>query len=92
MTRSYIGIATRAGLESFQPENEVAAQLIAQRVYCARPLKGMCCWAVLGDAAAAEVIGLIARGDRRAALVTIDRTASHLGPIFPENSARILQD
>src|SRR5262249_40141239 len=83
MNRPYIGIITRAGLESLRPELEQTARSEACRAYLTRPLKAGCWWCALSDATAAEVIGHISRGDRRAALVAIDRSEAFLGPIFP---------
>jgi hypothetical protein len=84
MNRPYIGIVTRAGLESLRPEFEQTARSAARRVYESRPFKGGCWWGALSDATAAEVIEHISRGDRHAALVAIDRSAVFLGPILPE--------
>jgi hypothetical protein len=83
MNRAYIGIITRAGLESLRPELEHTARSSALRAYRTRPLKAGCWWAALSDATAAEVIGHISRGDRHAALRAIDRSEAFLGPILP---------
>jgi hypothetical protein len=83
MNRPYIGIFTQAGLESLRPEYEQTARTSARRAYRSRPLRAGCWWGALSDATAAEVLGHIARGDRQAALVAIDRSAAFLGPIFP---------
>jgi hypothetical protein len=83
MHRAYVGIITRAGLESFWLEDEQTARSSASRAYRSRARKAGCWWGALSDAAAAEVLGHVLRGDRQAALVAIDRTAAFLGPILP---------
>jgi hypothetical protein len=83
MNRAYIGIITRAGLESLRPEHEETARSSARRAYRRRPFNAGCWWGALPDATVAEVTGLISRGDRRAALAAIDRSAAFLGPILP---------
>jgi hypothetical protein len=83
MNRAYIGIITRAGLESLKPEYEQTARSSARRAYRSRSLKAGCWWGALSDTTAAEVLGHISRGDRHAALAVIDHSAAFLGPIFP---------
>jgi hypothetical protein len=83
MNRAYIGIITRAGLESLRPEFEQTARSSARRAYRSRPLKAGCWWGALSDATAAEVLGHISRGDRHGALRAIDCSEAFVGPILP---------
>ena len=83
MNRPYIGIVTRAGLESLRPEFEQTARSSARRAYQSRPLKAGCWWAALSDVTAAEVLRHISLGDRYGALRAIDRSDAFLGPILP---------
>jgi hypothetical protein len=92
MNRAYIGIVTRSGLESLKPECESTARASAQRAYRSRPLRGGCYWATLADAAAAEVLSHLARGDRHEALAAIDRSAAFVGPILPAGPPLIACD
>jgi hypothetical protein len=86
MSRSYVGISTRAGLESFQPETEFTARALARRAYWPPAKRARCWWVVLEDATAAEVFRAIAAGDRDAALATIDRAADcRFGPVLPSD-------
>jgi hypothetical protein len=83
MNRAYIGIITRAGLESLRPEDEHTARSSASRAYRSFPRKACCWWGALSDATAAEVLAQVSRGDRHTALRVIDRSAAFMGPIFP---------
>jgi hypothetical protein len=81
MRKSYVGIADREGLETFLLEHEGDAEALA-----AAPRRGrarVCYWAVLQDTAAAEVHHLLTQGDRRGALVALDRAAEELGRLVP---------
>ena len=86
MTRSYIGISTSKGVESFCPETESNALSLARRAYGPRPIRAVCWWAVLEDATAAEVLHAISAGDREKALAAIGSAAVHgVGPVLPSD-------
>src|SRR5215217_2569302 len=46
----------------------------------------LCCWAVIPETAALEVARQMDEGDHHAALLTLDRAATTLGPILPSNA------
>jgi hypothetical protein len=81
MRKSYVGIAGREGLETFLLELEGDAE--ARATVARRRPSQISYWAVLQDAAAAEVKHLLAQGDRRGALVALDRSADELGRLVP---------
>jgi hypothetical protein len=84
MIRPYIGTSNRCGLQTLQPENECTARALAGLVGRLRRPLSACWWVNLHDSTAIEVLNHIARGDRLAALLTINREAPHSGPIFPQ--------
>src|SRR4051812_2659166 len=87
MLKSYVGIATQHGLEAFLPEHEHVVRELALRAYSDPGRRALCCWAVVPETAALEVAWQMDQGDGHAALLTLDRSATALGPILPSDSA-----
>ncbi len=87
MLKSYIGIATRNGLHAFHPEREHVVRELVWSAYRDPGRCALCCWAVIPETAALEVARQMDEGDHYAALLTLDRSATALGPILPSNSA-----
>ena len=87
MLRSYVAIATKNGLEAFLPEHEYVVRELVRRAYRDPGHSALCWWAVMPETAALEVAWHFDEGDRFAAMLTLDRAATALGPILPSNSA-----
>ena len=87
MLKSYVVIATQAGLEAFLPEHEHVVKELMRRAYGDPGHRALCCWAVVPEADALEVAWQMDQGDRYAALLTLDRAATELGPIVPSDFA-----
>ncbi len=87
MLKSYVGIATRNGLQAFLPEREHVVRELVRSAYRDPGRCALCCWAVIPETAALEVARQMDEGDHYAALLTLDRAATALGPILPSNSA-----
>lgn len=87
MLKSYIGIATRNGLQAFLPEREHVVSEFVRSAYSEPGRCALCCWAVIPETDALEVARQMDEGDYYAALLTLDRAATALGPILPSNSA-----
>ena len=83
MNRSYVGIITHRGLESFLLETDQALRLLVRRAYRKRPLQALCYWAILGDDDAREVEQRVRSGALHDAVRTLESSASSLGPILP---------
>jgi hypothetical protein len=81
MRKSYVGVAGEDGLDTFLPEKEGDAEALVGGAR--RDMPKVCYWAVLQDTAAAKVHHLLAQGDRRGALVALDRSAEELGRLVP---------
>lgn len=88
MLKSYVVIATEGGLEAFLPEHEHVVRELMRRAYRDPGRRALCCWAVVPETAALEVAWQMDQGDRYAALLTLDRTATELGPIVPSDFSR----
>jgi hypothetical protein len=82
MLRSYVGVVTPAGLASLVPESAAAVRALS-----GRHVPAALWWAVLTPDAAGEVLAYLDEGDGRGALVTLDRTATLLGPLLPTDDA-----
>jgi hypothetical protein len=82
MLKSYVGIASPSGLETFLPERGRTVRALVER---ARRRQAVCYWAVLPDTAAAEVERHLEHGDRESALLLLDRVATQAGPILPSD-------
>src|SRR3954463_10318564 len=86
MLKSYVAIATRNGLHAFLPEREHVVKELVRSAYQDPGRCALCCWAVIPETAALEVARQMDEGDHHAALLTLDRAATMLGPILPSNA------
>src|SRR3954463_542061 len=86
MLKSYVVIATRNGLQEFLPEREHVVRALVRSAYRDPARCALCCWAVVAETAALEVARQMDEGDHYAALLTLDRAATALGPILPSNA------
>jgi hypothetical protein len=83
MLRSFVGIATRNGLETLLPEHAQALRLLKTQAQRHPSGRQLCFWAVLSERVALQVQRHLAAGDAHTALVTLDRNAKQLGPLVP---------
>jgi hypothetical protein len=86
MLKSYVALITRNGLQAFLPEREHVVRELVRSAYQDPGRRALCCWAVIPDTAALEVARQMDEGDHHAALLTLDRAATTLGPILPSNA------
>ena len=82
MPKAYVGVASQHGLAVLQPERDDTLCLVERSV---RPGRRVGFWAVLGDADARSVQILFLSGQRREALVLLDRCAKDFGCIVPSD-------
>jgi hypothetical protein len=85
MTRTYLGIVTRRGLETLVPETEHAEKFLLRRVGRESHREPICCWAALSDQAARNVQVELHCGRYRQALVLLNAEAYFLGTILPDS-------
>lgn len=83
MLRSFVGIASYYGLQSFFPEHEHVVRFLLKRASRDPTGRNICYWAVISERAALEVRRHLILGNRLAALTLLDRTAFDIGPILP---------
>jgi hypothetical protein len=81
MLKSYVGLATLAGLEVLLPEHELVVNALTA---LAPPRRAVCCWAVLDGDDALEIDQRIAAGERASALALFEAAAHGSGSILPE--------
>ena len=83
MPKAYVGIASWQGLADLQPERDDTLSLVHRSVRsCSH---GIGFWAVLGDADAMSIQTLFRTGQRREAMLLLDRCAKDIGQILPED-------
>jgi hypothetical protein len=87
MLKSFVGIATRHGLEVFLPEHEHVVRFLTRRVRREALRRAVCYWAVLPDEAAWEVRRQMDLGEAYIALLLLDHAATELGPILPADTS-----
>jgi hypothetical protein len=83
MLKSFVGIATRSGLEVFLPEHEHSVRFLARRSLREARRQAVCYWAVVSDDVAAEVQHQMELGESFAALLLLDQGATEIGSILP---------
>ncbi len=83
MLRSYLGIATRYGLETLLPEHQQAFLRLRNQACLRHSTEPLCFWAVLPEDAAQVVQRELRAGKPLAALATLDQHAQQLGPLLP---------
>ena len=83
MRKSYVGIATPRGLEVFETENRDVCQFLIRRAYRSNREQSVCFWAVMDDAVARTVWGLMHAGCRLDALLIIQTLAIESGSLYP---------
>ena len=85
MRRSYIGIASRFGLESLWPEHPHLAAFLLRRVARHRDPRAVCFWAVMAPELAEQIWLELAEGNRSDALILLQSLACEIGRILPED-------
>lgn len=83
MLKSYVGLATFAGLEVLLPEHEFVVNALTA---LARPKRAVCCWAILDGEDANEIDQRLAAGEKAAALALLEATARGAGSILPAHA------
>ena len=91
MVRAFIGIVTRRGLEALHEENDHIVRFLNRRVCRTRRIEGLL-WAVMDDDAAEFVGVLLALGELRAALGSLEAYAVHYGAMFPDSADRAYRE
>ena len=81
--KSYVGIISRHGLESFFPENDHIVRFLVRRAYRRQPPEALCYWAVMPDSTADDIQWQLSCGDRERALATLHASAVGLGTMLP---------
>lgn len=83
MLRSYVGVVSRRGLVTLEPESESLVKHLVGRAAHATRETAVCLWAVLASEPAALVAAQVESGDFGPALRTLNQEAFELGPIYP---------
>jgi len=83
VTNSYLGIVTLRGLETLVVETEHAAMFLFRRARRHPDGEAICCWAVLDEKTARDVIRQIDCRRFRDALCQLDSQAVHVGTLLP---------
>ena len=84
MQKSYIGIATPCGLELFEPEDRQVCRFLVRRAYRSKQTCAVCFWAVMDEAIAHTVWGLMYSGRRLDALLIVQTLSTETGSFCPE--------
>lgn len=84
MLNSYLGIATRHGLETLCPEFPETARFLAARVARLRRHRAVLVWAVLQVEAADEIIAEVRAGEKQTALRLLQCSARDGGRVVAE--------
>jgi len=83
MLKSYVGIATRDGLEQFCPEHPSVTRFLVRQADRLKRRRAVCLWAVIPDTDADDVCDELLHGTKQDALKLLRRTAKELGPLLP---------
>ena len=89
MAKSYVGIITRDGLQSFLPENDHVVRFLVRRAYRRQPLEALCYWAIVADSAAEGITRQLSYGEFGQALATLHACALRLGTVLPSDTDSI---
>lgn len=84
MLKSYVGIVTRRGLESFFPEDDHVLRFLMRRTYRSRQSNAVCFWAVMEDSIADTIKFLLECGLPDEASLTLQYLATEFGTVCPE--------
>ena len=83
MLKAYVGVASKQGLSVFRPECDDTLSLVRRSVLPGVRRIGF--WAVLTDSEAQEIHALLMNGQRREAMMLLDRCAKEIGRILPSD-------
>ena len=83
MLKSYVGIASRDGLERLCPEHPTATRFLLRQAGRLHRRRAVCLWAVISDEAAGEVFAELRVGEKQAAYELLRMNARQMGPMFP---------
>jgi hypothetical protein len=86
MAKSYVGIISHRGLESFLPETRHAVPFLVRRAYRRQPAEAICYWAVMQDTVAGEVRQQLQCQRYEDAFLTLRMKAAHFGTILPPSA------
>ena len=81
MLKSYVGIASRNGLERLCPDHPEVARFLSIQAGRLRPQRATLVWAVMPDAAADAVLDELRFGEKQAALRLLQATARECGQL-----------
>ena len=83
MGKAYIGFISQQGLLALCPEEAPVSRVLVRQLDQPAPRKTVCCWAVLDDEGAAQVVRLLRVGRPELALEALSSRAEQLGAWFP---------
>jgi hypothetical protein len=83
MLKAYVGVLSKEGLTLIQTERDESLSLVRRSVRSDSRRVGF--WAVLDDTAAQYVEALFVVGQRREAMLALDRAAREMGRILPSD-------
>lgn len=84
MLNSYVGIASRNGLERLCPEHPGVARFLAVQAARLRRQRAVLVWAVLPDDAADDIMEELRFGEKKSALQLLQHTAHDGGRLLPD--------
>ncbi len=84
MLKSYVGIASQHGIESFYPEGPHVIRFLKRRAYRTPWAQEVCFWAVVQDSIATSVEQLVACRQRQEALFLLQSLAAEVGTVCPD--------
>jgi hypothetical protein len=90
MRRSYVGIASRLGLESLWPEHPHTAAFLLRRLARHRDVQAVCFWAVMAPEFAEQIWLELAAGNRQEALILLQSLATYVGRLLPEENPPVI--
>jgi hypothetical protein len=92
MGKAYIGFISQQGLLALCPEEAPVSTLLVRQLDQPASAKTVCCWAVLDDQAASQVIRCLRAGRPQTALETLSIRAEHLGRWCPFSKPQLVDD
>lgn len=81
MLKSYVGIATRNGLERLCPDHPEVARFLSIQAGRLRRQRAVLVWAVMPEAAADEIMDELQFGEKLAALRLLQSTSRECGQL-----------
>ena len=90
MRCSYLGIASRFGLESLWPEHPDTAAFLLRRAARHRDPRAVCFWTVMAREFADQINLELADGNRVEALILLQSLAWDIGRILPDQTEKAL--